>query len=148
MTAFSSQNEEDTSNEVQSSDASSTTTDQYRDSWASKMKDLNILFMKLSAACSKTQQASDVMPGFKILKQFFKNAQFRKFQAAQAPRPYFMDAWDLLLSKVPAASKRTFDQYIVALSWVVPVAYSKSNISQGYVKAGFIKSIARDGNSS
>lgn len=80
-------------------------------------------FLKLSAAGSKFQQTTDVIPsGFRDIYIF--NSQ-------KAVAPTYMPAVKKILGDIPAASFRTFEIYFMVKEQHAETAFSKNNVTQG-----------------
>lgn len=95
-----------------------------------------ILLMKLAAACSKTQQASDVMKSFLILHAYFDSEQFHSLDLKQMLLPQYMPYVENLLKDVPSASRETFLRYFAVLPTVLATAYKPNTVTDGYMKSG------------
>ena len=77
-----------------------------------------------------------------IFHQFFKSNQFRHFNPDKMQPPSYMPAVkQILLARVPAASRSVFERYFYAKDFIAMTACSKSNVFQGYFKAGIVKEI-------
>lgn len=92
--------------------------------------------MKLAAACSKTQQANDVMKAFLILHAYFRSNQFYTYDLTKGATPVYMKDIMTMMAPIPKASRDVFQRYFHALEHIVNSAYSTTNILHGYEKCG------------
>lgn len=102
-------------------------------------------FMKYSAACSKTQQAADLAPGYRNQHQFVKTQQYRHFDIDKCPRPAFMNKVDDICKTMERASYRTFERFFYASQHLFNSAYSQQNNSKGWVTSGLVRGDQKPG---
>jgi hypothetical protein len=115
-------------------------------SQSSRMEELNIIAIKYSASCSKTQQIADVVRrGFAGIHQFLGSEMFDKFNPDTATQPSYMPAVEVILQNVPAASRKLFTKALVIMEALTLHAFSASSISKGAIATGAITNGA-DGN--
>jgi hypothetical protein len=95
--------------------------------------------MKHSASCSKTEQLNDrTRGGFMTMHQFFNGSMFTNFNMDTAPVPLYMDALNVIIAEVPAASRRSFTRAMMVMDLLVATSFSKVNLLKGAAFTGAI----------
>lgn len=90
--------------------------------------------LKLSAACSKTQQPADVSPCFWVLKKVFD--EVKDSLQLIAYRERYMDKVDEVLQVLDANAREQFTNFLAYLPAVLSKAFTKSNVMLGWTKSG------------
>ena len=95
-----------------------------------------LVIVKLSASCSKTQQPNDVMCSFLLLHKYYRSSQFREMDITTAVRPPHMQHAMELIKEIPKASRDTFEKYFLSLNLINGTAFTPSNIMKGWYLPG------------